>query len=484
MNPGRREFLAAAAAFGASALLPPVVRAQATPPPWSIGFEGVTADLPPQRMTLRGIVPEACRGTLYRNGPALYERGGQRYGHWFDPDGMVQAFRIDADGIEHRGRFVRTEKFRREAAAGRFLYDGAGSRLAGTQPLRNNESINTANISLLPCNGELLALWEAGSPYRVDPQTLETHGRLRWNDDLDGVPFSAHPHRDEAGNLWNIGAVPFAGRPTLVLYRLDARGQLRQWRVHSLDFAGYMHDFVLTPRYLVALNSSLVIGNGNTFVDSMHWEPGRPSQLLVFDREDLSLVSRAEVPAAFVFHFGNAWEDGDSLLFTACQYGNAELVKRGMARLARQERGPYHDEPELLRYRLWPQRGRATVERLGIDMEFPGFDQRQPFRAQPLFGVGGQPDSETGLSSAVQRVDPQSGDVERFDYGDGFIVEEPLFIPGPDGGYLIHSWLDYRAARSGLSILRAAQLAAGPIAQAQMDRVLPLGFHGCFLSTA
>jgi all-trans-8'-apo-beta-carotenal 15,15'-oxygenase len=496
MSIGRRDFLRAfglAGAAGAGALLPRPTLADPTrtesilagpQPPWSIGFEGVTADLPPLAMQLEGKLPDACLGTLYRNGPALYERAGQRYGHWFDPDGMVQAFELSRSEVNHHGRFVRTDKFVMESEAGRFLYNGAGSQIAGAQGARSNETTNTANINIQPFNGELLALWEAGAPYRVDPNTLETRGRVSWSDELDGVPFSAHPRRDEQGNLWNIGSVPFLGRPTLVLYQLGADGDLKQWRMHSLDFAGYMHDFILTPRYLLALNSSLVVRHGENFVDSMRWEGERPSQLLVFDREDFSLVSATDVPAAFVFHFGNGWEQGDEIFFTACQHADAALVKKGMGRLARQEPGPYYDDPELLRYQLSPKTGRFSIERLGMRMEFPGFDQRSPFKAQPLYGVGTANAVESVLSSAVLRVDPLTAAVDRYDYGRGTIVEEPLYIPGPEGGYLLHSWLNYERERSGLSVLRAANLADGPIAVAQMDRVLPLGFHGCFVGGA
>ncbi len=476
----RREFLQGLAA---SAILPtlPGLSEAADAPDWALGFKGVTEDLPPMPMQVSGQFPAACSGRLYRNGPALYERGGQRYQHWFDPDGMVQAFRIHAGEVEHQGRFVRTRRFVEEERAGRFLHGGAGTNFEGALPVRNNESTNVANINVQPLNGELLAMWEAGSAYRIDPDSLETRGMLDLGGGLQGVPFSAHPHFDEKGDLWNIGSVPFAGRPTLVLYHLGANGALKKSTAVRLDFPGYMHDFVLTPRYLVVLNSSAVQADGVNFVDNMAWQPERPSQLLIFEREDLSLRATIEVPATFVFHFGNAWEDGELTHFTACAYRNKDIVGIGMHRLAQQRPGPYHTAAELVRYSLSVKARRATIEPLGVDMEFPGFDRREPFAVQTVFGAGGQASSEASLASAVVSVDPLTGAVDRFDYGDGVVVEEPLHVPGPEGGYLLHSFLDYRNKRSGVAALRARHLPDGPVATAQMERILPLGFHGCFL---
>gem|GEM_PF-6053888 len=36
--------------------------------------------------------------------------------------------------------------------------------------------MNVANTSVIPWRGELLALWEAGAPYRLDADSLETLG--------------------------------------------------------------------------------------------------------------------------------------------------------------------------------------------------------------------------------------------------------------------------------------------------------------------
>ena len=96
------------------------------------------------------------------------------------------------------------------------LYNGAGTHFKTALPIRNNETTNVANTSVQLLNGELLAMWEAGAPYRLDPDSLTTLGQLEFNADLSGVPFSAHPHFDEKGELWNIGSVPFARHPTLL----------------------------------------------------------------------------------------------------------------------------------------------------------------------------------------------------------------------------------------------------------------------------
>lgn len=60
---------------------------------------------------VEGEIPEALRGgTLYRNGPARFERGGERYAHMLDGDGYVCRFEFSGDGesVDFRSRFVKT----------------------------------------------------------------------------------------------------------------------------------------------------------------------------------------------------------------------------------------------------------------------------------------------------------------------------------------------------------------------------------------
>ena len=217
--------------------------------PRLLGWQGISTDrLETPRLRLTGKLPAELQGTFYRNGPAQHERAGQRYRHWFDGDGMVQAFRFDGGTIRHRGRMVATKKRAAEEKAGRFVYPAFGTLVPGSPPLRGPDDVNPANISTLSHAGELLALWEGGSAHRLDPETLETKGLMVWRDDLAGVPFSAHPKVEPDGTLWNFG---YTSRGFLVLYHIGANGKLKRVAKVDVPKLGMVHDFIVTGRHLV-----------------------------------------------------------------------------------------------------------------------------------------------------------------------------------------------------------------------------------------
>jgi Retinal pigment epithelial membrane protein len=66
--------------------------------------------------TIEGTVPPELSGTLYRNGPGLFERNGYRKATLLDGDGMIRAFTFAGGKVRFRTRFVTTEKLTREAS--------------------------------------------------------------------------------------------------------------------------------------------------------------------------------------------------------------------------------------------------------------------------------------------------------------------------------------------------------------------------------
>ncbi|MEN9629655.1 MAG: hypothetical protein RJA10_2882, partial [Pseudomonadota bacterium] len=258
--------------------------------PWLRPFQGVTDQSGAVEGTaaIKGRWPAELRGRFYRNGPALYERGAERYHHWFDGDGMVQQYTLDGRGVSHRGRLVRTAKLQAEQQAGRFLMNTVGTTIEGGPPAAGPDAFNAANINALEHGGRLLALWEAGSAYALDPADLSTRGPVTWRPDLQQVPFSAHPKVDALGHLWNFGAVGKA----VVAWHVDPQGRLARVQVGESPYPGGMvHDMAVTSRYLVlplppiSLHFDQPVPEGPR---RFALQPGEPLRVLVMEKDDIT----------------------------------------------------------------------------------------------------------------------------------------------------------------------------------------------------
>src|SRR5207248_2482238 len=184
-------------------------------------------DRPFGHATVEGRLPDDLRGTLYRNGPGLYESVGKRYAHPFGADGAVTALRLDGDGARAASKIHDTIGLAEERAAGKALYGlGVSWPRRVWNGLRGRDK-NTANTNLMWWNGRLFALMEAGMPTELDPQTLATIGAT----DLDGVVaswFSAHPHRSaRRRTTYNFG-LEVGRHMKLHLYALPDDGAARR----------------------------------------------------------------------------------------------------------------------------------------------------------------------------------------------------------------------------------------------------------------
>jgi all-trans-8'-apo-beta-carotenal 15,15'-oxygenase len=64
-----------------------------------------------------GEIPRELIGSLYRNGPGLFERGTLRKPHLLDGDGLVQRLSFADGKVRYQNAFVRTAKFVEEEKA-------------------------------------------------------------------------------------------------------------------------------------------------------------------------------------------------------------------------------------------------------------------------------------------------------------------------------------------------------------------------------
>ncbi|MEL6338541.1 MAG: carotenoid oxygenase family protein, partial [Myxococcota bacterium] len=70
---------------------------------------------------------------------------------------------------------------------------------------------------------------------------------------------------------------------------------------------------------------------------------------------------------------------------------------------------------------------------------------------------------------------------------DGFALEEHRFVPvspeAPEGaGWLLGTAYDHKRRQSALTIFDTRSASSDPVAVARMERRIPFGFHGWFVS--
>jgi carotenoid cleavage dioxygenase len=456
-------------------------------------FKGVTdasGDIDGQAL-LRGRWPAELRGRFYRNGPALYERGAERYHHWFDGDGMVQQFTIGDGRVGHRGRLVRTSKLQAEQKAGRFLMSALGTQIEGGPPGGGADSFNVANTNALEHGGRVLALWEGGSAYGLDPRDLSTQGPITWRPDLQQVPFSAHPKVDAEGHLWNIGSQG----PAIVAWHIDPQGRLASVQVGASPYPGGMvHDMAVTERYLVVPLPPVSLDFNKPVAEGPRrfaMKAGEPLRVLVMEKADITRRRVFELPPQMVFHVGNAHETHDGrIVLSYIGAPDAWFLDQGaVALMAGQPQAAGHVGLQLATLDM--ASGRVQQQAFEGEVEFPRIDPRRTGLPARWLVTGAAWQKYAGRGNAllhgVQVLDTQTGRARRFDYGEQAVVEEHIVVPKPGNTGELDAWLlgttfDARRQATVLNLLDAAHVEDGPIAQAVLPYMLPLGFHGNFTS--
>lgn len=437
-------------------------------------------DLPVTR--IEGRWPEGLRGAFFRNGPAQHERGGERYHHWFDGDGLIQRWQIGGGQVSYRGKFVETNKRKAEIAAGRFLFPAGGGGVQARVGMSGPDSVNVANINILPMGDKMWALWEGGSPTEIDPRTLATKGIVTLGDGLEGVPFSAHPRRGSDGRIWNMGS--FGEK--IALYRLSAAGQLEAVKLHSIPPIGLIHDFVLTEKSVVIILPSTRLDDvGDGLFARVKGRPNLPILVKIFDRETLALTREAELPAGYVFHFGNGWEDADGTIRFDMAFGpdcdELQTLRKPMV-------GELPRNESIAKLVTIPPTGAPRVETVRNGIEFPRINPtRSSVRNRFVFAAAHAVPGRSQWFDAVAKLDIETGRHSFAAYGPDWMVEEHVFVPRPgatreDDGWLIGPALNWRLQKTALTVFDACNPQRGPIARSWLEVAMPLGFHGQFVA--
>ena len=432
-----------------------------------------------------GEIPDDLNGVYVRNGPNPQLDPAGRY-HWFDGDGMVHALHIADGKAAYRNRWVRTEAFGREHAAGRPLWKGIMEPPSGNPP--GEPEKDTANTDLIFHNKRLLALWyRAGKPYALDPVTLETLGA----EDFDATlrcEVSAHAKVDErTGELFFFD---YGVKPPYMRYGVvGPEGAVRHFVGIDLPGPRLPHDMAITRNHAILMDLPLiadpVAARAGRF--RLHFERELPSRFGVIPRYgDAGSIRWFEAAPCFIYHSVNAWETGDEIVLDVCRVKQPEPRSDLDGPLA-QMLSYLRLDAHMHRYRFDLRSGRTTEETIDDDnSEFPSINLGMVGeRTRYAYNMHISPE-KTLLFDGVMKYDVESGRATTHWFGDGRSGSEAPFAPRPgasaeDDGFLLSYVYDERDGRSEVEVLDATDLAAGPLCSIRLPVRVPLGFHATWI---
>ncbi|GGP28128.1 carotenoid oxygenase family protein [Silvimonas amylolytica] len=441
-----------------------LLHAQPSGSPYLTGnFAPIEAETTAFNLKVTGRIPEALHGRFLRIGPNPVMAPDVTNYHWFGATGMAHGLRL-RDG--------KAEWFR-----SRFIKDASASAVLGLAPIPGPQYRDGAvNTSFTRIGGRLYAVSEAGSlPVELDDE-LESVRRSDFDGTLE-AGFTGHPKFDPVtGEQHALTYEP--GEPVrYVSVGRDGRAQTRA----SIDLphTPLIHDLAFTASFIVVPDLPVTFQPQRALAAfPWLWDENRDARIGLLPRDgDVSRLQWFAAPRCFVFHFVNAWDEGDRTIIDLIRHQRLFVHDR---------HGPGEGAGVLARWTLERQSGRLSETILDErGNEFPRMNGRfegQAYRYAYTAHWGEQ------LSfGPARKHDMLRGVSETHDYGSGRVTLEPVFVQRPgatreDDGWIMSYVYDGNRNLSDVVILDALDFTGAPLAIIHLPVRVPFGFHGAWVA--
>jgi carotenoid cleavage dioxygenase-like enzyme len=445
-------------------------------------------------LAVEGEIPEDLEGVYLRNTENPVRPSLGNY-HPFDGDGMLHMMRFGGGKAEYRNRFVRTIGLEAEREAGiplwaglaeppaRSLRDGWGARG------RMKDASSTDVV--VHAGRALTSFYQCGDLYRLDPLTLEQHGRETWGGRFpSALGVSAHTKVDAAAGellFFNYGLEA----PYMHYGVVDSDHALVHYVDVPLPGPRLPHDMAFTERYAILNDFPMVWGPQleERGIYAPRIDPTLPTRFAVIPRRGRSADIRwFEAAPTYVLHWINAYEDGDEIVLDGYFQGQPTPSLRGASsyyeRISRfLDLHQMQTRPH--RWRLNLATGETREESLSDRiMEFGTINGRHGGRGyRYVYSATGKPGFF--LFDGLVKLDLESGAEQRYAFGEGVYGSESPFAPrigssGEDDGYVVSFVTDMNRDCSECLVFDARQIAAGPIARVRLPERISSGTHACW----
>jgi len=455
---------------------------------------------------VEGKLPADLHGTFYRVGPE-FQYPPKVPNIPFDGEGHVGMFRFENGHVDYRSRYVRTQRFKAQAAAREALF-GTYRNPYTDDPRARGVSRGTANTAVIWHHGKLFALKEDSPPVALDPDTLATtDDYYTFGGKLQSLAFTAHPKIDsESGEMLGFGYEARGENSNDVsIMVVDKQGRLSSEIFVKVPYTGMIHDFAVTQKHIALLVIPMI-----TDVPGMKqgrvrfaWDSTLPTWLGIMRRDgDGKDLRWFKGPERCATHTMGCFSDGDRV------YIDMDMGLKNQF--------PFFPNKDGSPFDAIGAQGRIT--RLSVDLaeaSRPGYEMEVLY---PHTGVLSRQDDRyhtvpytIGFMPCIDPTrlpdprlpmgftGPPLNNWTRFDHvrrqtqsyyaPPDAGLQEPCFVPrharaAEGDGYLIGVAQRPLESRSELLILDAQRLADGPLAAVRMPFRIFNQIHGAWVSAA
>ncbi|XP_060600972.1 carotenoid-cleaving dioxygenase, mitochondrial-like [Ruditapes philippinarum] len=440
--------------------------------------------------TVIGDIPGWLCGSLYRNGPGMYEVGEDKYKHWLDPLAMLQCFRIRDKKASYQCRYLHSDAYTKAMEAKRIVVHEFGT--VGTpDPCINSfkrqlshfemdDSTDNTNVSFFPFKDELYAATERNFINRIDPDTLDRLEKVKLEDYVAVNSGTAHPHWDPDGTIHNLGNT-YQGWPKTCLVRIppkkDKNDDFPQGQVvaslasQSKMHINYLHSFGMSENYYVFIEQPLhmsmkKIASTKIQEASLEWKPQSKPRFRIVDKKTGAEVNaniRFETGLFMFMHHINTFEDNGHLVVDIIAYRKDSVLQYlYLKNLTIEQCEKEHrkiEDPLIRRYviplKIKPNATpatnlvtlsytKATAKRrdaktvfltheilCDIGIEFPQINYRNynTKKYRYVYGVGWH--SKADIIHTLVKIDTETNSYKQWKCENCFPTE-PVFVPRPE----------------------------------------------------